>query len=1133
LNFIKFILSSVILLLIAGGNYLFAQSVLHSGEWYKLAVQEDGVYKIDYNLLKKTSINPDHTDPKKIKIYGNGGGILPQANHVARAVDLVENAIYIEGEDDGKFDKNDFILFYAEGSDKTEFNVPRNIFSYQNNIYSDKNFYFLTVSDGDGKRIATSENLEGSHPVINTFDDYVCHEKDEFNKLHSGRQWFQSKIDGSNEVVLDFPGAGIVPGSDIKIVSSVMALTYTSASFKIFLNDILIAEQTMLPVANNRYAPKGYYKKDTITIGEAAVGASTKSRQVLKYQFIKGSGTVDGYLDFALLNFKKNLALYGNQTIFTSGASLANAQSTFEVTSATGQIMIWDVTNPTDAKSQSFSFSNTLAKFATETTTLKKFIVFNNSSAAPELIGKINNQNLHGLETPALLIVTHPLFKDEAMRLAEHRQNFNNLVTYVVTTDEVYHEFSSGRQDISAIRDFTKYLYDKNPGTLKALLLFGKSSYDYKNRIVNNTNFVPTYESRNSLHPLQTYSSDDYFVFLENNEGEWSEEQSQNHTLDIGVGRLPVKTAEEAKNVVDKLIQYDRDKKALGYWRKEIVFVADDGNNEDGFTSLHQYQANQLASYIETNHPEFDTKKIFMGTYPKTLKPNGEDVNKMTSDIVRAFDKGSLIINYTGHGSYRLWADEWVFTDLDIENLKNKLYPFLVTATCEFGQHDNPTEISSAEKCILVKDGGAIGIVSTGRPVNSTTNFNLNQAFYEALFTRDDGKYSSTGEVFKQTKNNSTSGVANRNFSLLGDPSMMLALPQQSIKINSLKTASGSDDLKALSTVIVSGEIQQNGERSTDFTGTLEATLFDKETNFTTTGRNDPPFNFKTWHNALFRGKASVTNGEFRIEFMLPKNIAYQVGNGKLGLYAADPAKHIDAKGGTNAFKVGETEKNVAAENTTPTLRLFMGDTTFTNGGVTSSDTYLIANLHDVSGINISSYGIGNSIIATLDNDVETFLLNDYYIANTDDFTSGWIHYPVKKLTPGRHTFTVKAWDVFNNPAEATVHFVVTEGNSLTLESFYNYPNPFLSETTLSFTHNRSGDDLEAELYLYTVAGSLIMAHHISVPASEYRVNLLNFDNSGGGDKKLSAGLYLARVIVRSVTNGSKNERLTKLIILN
>ncbi len=1072
-------------------------------------------------------IDPSKVDPKKIKIYGQGGGMLPQSNSQIRPVDLIENAIFVAGEDDNVFNSGDYILFYAEGADKAKFIPAKNIFEYEHNLYADKNYYFLTIGDSNGKRISVSENLSTPAPIVDEFNDFSFHELDQYNELTSGREWFGEKFDATLTQTLKFNTPGIIDGSSLTLVSDVMAQSNSGSSFTIRFNGSAVADQYVLPIPNAKYATKGRHQRDTLSFAANTVSAQLKTEQELSYQYTKSAaGRSVGYLDFFLVNMVRKLALYGNQTLFRSRKSLEQGVTQFKIENVISSTSIWEVTNPSEASRQVFSLNNNVGSFTTSSLQLKEYVVFNDAIPAPHYSGKVINQDLHGAITPNLLIIVHPDFLSEAIRLANHRMSHDGITALVFTTDQVYNEFSSGRQDVSAVRDFARFLNLKSPGQLQNLLLFGRGSYDYKDRVYANTNFVPTYESRNSLHPLETYSSDDYFGFLEDHEGNWGESPAEYHTLDIGVGRLPVKTLTEAKNIVDKLIQYDLAPSMQGSWRNEITFVADDGD-----FNIHQNQANQLANQVGVLNPTINTKKIYVDAYEQILKPGGEIAPDVNAAIEESIDRGSLVVNYTGHGGEKLWAQERIFDDFMIETLTNSIYPLFVTATCEFGRHDDPAQISSAEICVIRKNSGAIGMVTTARPVNASTNFELNKAFYDALFIKEAGRSITLGEVFRRTKNNSISGVSNRNFSLLGDPSMRLAFPQLDARVLEIKTKTGSDTLKALSTVVVKGAIMDSETVLTNYDGILYATLFDKETAYTTLGNENPPFNYMARTNALFRGKSTIQNGMFEFEFLVPKNISYQLGLGKLSLYAKDTENNRDASGGLENFTIGKSEAVVDNDTQAPFISAFMGDATFIDGGVISPQSKLVVKINDASGVNISNYGIGNSIIATLD-DETTFILNDYYESEIDDFTTGWIHYPMKDLLPGRHQIVVKAWDTHNNPAETTVNFIVSDGNSIAIESFRNYPNPFEMETQLFFTHNRPGDDLEAEVTIMDVTGSVVETAEFTIFSSPFKVDLMNFSTSNNPYKKQPAGLYFARLRIRSITNGSKNEQVTKLIIL-
>lgn len=1116
-------------LLSAGCHFAYAQSsVLQSGSWYKVGVKTRGVYKISFDQFKSMGFD-SNADPRKIRIYGNKGGMLPQALAEWRADDLTENAIHVEGESDGVFNSGDYILFYGEGADGVSFDVNSETFKYEHNLYSDYNYYFITVSTDNGKRIGSSENINGVHPVIRSYDDFVYHEIDEYNELKSGREWFGERFDLTTQYVFNLNLTDVVADKSIKLVSDVMAQAFAGSSFTIAVNGVDVGTQTVSPIPNTQYGTKGRHQRDTLVFNTTAT-----SNLELKYQYNKASsGKSVGFLDFFLFQVTRKLVLSNNQTIFSSINSLDQVVSSFEIGNVTTDSRVWDVTDPYEIQEQKFTTVSDKLIFSTATEVLKTFVVFNSNLSAPEFVGKVENQNLHGLGVVNFLIVAHPDFYAEAERLATHRQQYSGYNTVVVTPQQIYNEFSSGRQDVAAIRDFIKYLFENNSTALKAVLMFGRGSYDYKDRVSNNTNFVPVYESRNSLAPLETYSSDDYFGFLEMHEGNWGESPAQNHTMDVGVGRLPVKSMEEARILVDKIIAYDKGNGEPGHWQKSIVFVADDGSISDGFTSIHQSQANSLAEDIDASYPEFNQRKVFMGAYEKTVRPGGESIPEVNERIVQEFNQ-ALVINYTGHGSERIWADERVFTENEINALENARFPFLVTATCEFGRNDDPAQISSAEKSILHAAGGAIGLVTTARPVYSFSNFELNQAFYEAFFQREDNKPIWLGEIFRRTKNNSTSGVGNRNFSLLADPAMTLKIPTNKVAVTSFQTITGSLTLKALSTVVLKGEIRDDTDQlQTNFNGYSEITLFDKRMDYVTVGKNNPPYAFSQWSNVLFRGKASVNDGKFEITFTLPKNIAYQPAEGKLSLLAVDTSTYADASGSYNGFDIGGTESNPVVDNQSPEMKLYMNDTTFRDGGTVRSSSTLLVRLKDENGINISSYGIGNVIMATLDDDAAIYSLNDFYQADLDDATRGWIHYPITNLEPGRHTLTVKVWDLHNNLIQEKISFYVTEGEALIIESLAGYPNPFLNETAIVFTHNRAGDDLEGELIVYKSTGEQLEAHEFSIPNSPYRVNLSDIVGLLGAEKKLSAGIYLVRVTVRSLSNGTINERVTKLIAVH
>lgn len=1115
--------------LIAHNILAQTSSHLSSGEWYKFSVASDGVVKIDYNLLRSAGVNPDQIDPRKIRIFGGQNGMLPQANNLPRNQNLTEVAIQVAGESDGQFNSNDYIMFYGQGPDRYEFDPVKQTFQYENNLFTDKNYYFLTIGPETGKRVLQQESIAGNYPLIQQYDDFAYYETERYNILKSGRQWFGEQFDAITEATIRFELPHIVAGSDIGVISHVMAQSTNSSSFQISINNIPVLTQSIAAVPNTTYGIKGVIKADTIKIPETLVGASSRSSQDIKYQFTRGSeGLSVGYLDYFILNLKRNLVLSTDQILVRSSASLGNPVSTFSISGASSNTRVWNVSNPGEVVEQKFSLTGNTLSFSIDTEVLHTFTIFNLDKVKPAIFeSKVNNQNLHGLPAPELLIITHSSLLSEAQRLAAHRSSYSGIETVVVTTDQIYNEFSGGKQDVTAIRDFIRSLFVQTEANLKNVLLFGRGSYDYKDRVLGNTNYVPIYESRNSLSPLETYGSDDYYTFLEAEEGAWSESPAITHTMDIGIGRLPVKNLTEARQVVDKLIDYDKMPAGFGAWQNEILFVADDGD-----FNIHNSQADQLANTIEFLNPGFTTKKFFLDSFEQETRPSGQVSPLANTALDKAIHKGSLIVNFTGHGSERVWMDERILDETWIQGWKNApYYPLLVTATCEFGRHDDPFQITSGEQTLLQKRSGSIGLVTSARPVNSSTNFTLNRAFYEALFTKTNNQFRDLGTIFKDTKNNSMSGVANRNFSLLGDPSMRLALPEYEIVFDEIKTAQGLSELQGLSHVVIKGHIEKEAVTQTAFTGELTLTLFDEEVNQVTLGDENPPFNYSTRSNQLFRGKASVNQGLFQIEFIMPRNISPSLVSGKFTASAFDPAGKF-ANGSQINNLIGGLNPDPQPDNTPPVVQLYLGDTTFIPGGIVGPDTKIVARLSDESGINISGNPTGQEIMASI-NGGEPFSLNNYYTADTNTFKKGGLEYPLKGLSSGKHTLTLSASDTYNNQTTAEVDFVVTEGVQIEIQEFNNYPNPFIESTTLEFTHTRPGEDLEVYLTIYDMIGNSILNQTYEVLASQYRVTLTDWDGKSAAGTKLGQGVYIGKLSVRSLLDGSKNEHFTKLIILN
>ena len=1114
-----------------------SNSVLAEGNWYKFGVTSAGIFQINAGMLSEAGIDINSIDPKKIKIFGNGGGMLPQALGETRLQDLTENAIFVSGEGDGKFDTNDFVLFYGQGPDNYGFDAIEQKFIYQKNLYSDTAYYFLTVGSTEGFRIKSQDNLGTGFPVIDKYDYYTAFEEDKFNLISSGRKWYGEGFKSSaKDFVFDMQG--IAPNTPASIEVSTLSFNSfdNNSTFDISIDGSQVGQQNFSSVTSYIYGLKGDDQLNSFEFNTSMLNADNKITVNLRFNPSANLEST-GYLDYLFLTVQRNLSLVGDQIQFRSIASLGQPNSTFEISNFSAEARIWDISDPINPREQLFDFNsgNGNATFGVATVQLKEFITFNGNYLSPSYKGPVKNQNLHGGEVTDMVIISYPDFVGEAERLAAFRRNMDGLSVKVVTIEEVYNEFSSGAQDVTAIRDYMKHLYDKGTGgRLKYLLLFGDCSYDYKKRENNDTNKVPVYESRDSLWPTRTYSSEDYYGFLDDDEGEWIENTSGDHLLDIGIGRLPVNTVEEARIVVDKIIHYSTNPGTLGNWRNEIYLIADDSDG-DGFR--HFLDAESLSRQIEESYSQFNVNKLYLDAFAQETTPNGEVAPEFRALIEQAIHRGTLIVNYTGHGNEEKLTEETVIDVELVRKLENyDQLPLFVTATCEFGRYDDPVKKSGAEELILNPKGGAIAMLTTSRPVFSDSNLELNLAFYNTVFNQINGKYLRLGDIMVQTKNNSLEGFKNRNFSLLGDPSMRLNYPEKDIRISEINGTPVEieiDTLTALNKVTIAGEIvDENSVLIADYNGILEGVVFDKKSSKETLPSEGRTFNFEIRESVIYKGKVSIKEGRFELEFVVPKNISYLSDNGKISMYAQSKEGLQDANGANVDVVIGGSSKNVPADNNPPTVELYMEDTSFVSGGYTNSNTLLLAHLTDENGINISNSGLGQNITAVLDGK-KTFNLNDFYETDIDSYQSGWVAFPLNDISAGEHVIEFKAWDTFNNSAESSIRFKVKENNEIVFTSLYNYPNPFNQSTTFHIEHNRAGDDLYLTIEIFSVKGELVRRINYTYENSPRTINDIEWNGRGFAGKILENGIYIYKVYLSSAEDGAKNQQYQKLVIIN
>ncbi len=1102
-------------------------SVLSTGDWYKIKVNKTGIYKIDYEDLEEMGIPVGSIDPRNIRLYGNGGGMLPEANSTFVYDDLQENAIIVAGEDDGKFNQGDYILFYGESPTAWNYDAFDSIFKHTVNLYDDYTYYFITTSIGTGKRITAQSSGSNFNKTITEFNDYDYHETDEYNLLGTGRKWYGDLFDYSTTFNFERNVPGLILDDNMLIRSAFAARSFVDSYYKIYADGDLIGDVKIEKVYNSSdktFAREKSFKEEYQPDSE---------KIDIELEYIKTSSNSTGWLDYVEVNYMRELNFYGSQMSFRSAESVGEGNTTkFLLSGADESTRIWNVTDPLNVNSIDGSLIGSDYAFILPTDTLLELIAYDGSSFHQvDFVGKIDNQNLHGINNVDMIIVTHPLFYNEASELADYHSNHDNLSVALTTTKQIYNEFSSGGQDISAIRNFMRMLYNRSSkgNEPKYLLLFGDASYDYKNRIEDNTNFVPSWESVTSLNMIHSYVADDYFVLLDEDEGYNAE-----GNLDMGVGRLPVGTRKQAQAAVNKIKHYSGSSEAvMKSWRNYITFVADDEDN-----NLHIEQAQELSQLVKADFKNFNIDKIYLDAYPQVSTPSGQRYPEVTEAINDRMEKGTLVLNYTGHGGELGLAHEQILNISDINNWKNfDNLPVFVTATCEFSRFDDPNRTAAGEYVFLNPDGGAIALFTTTRATFAISNFKLNKEFYKCAFKKTNGEYPRLGDVLRMSKNNSSPSSSNtRKYALLGDPAVALSYPKDSVatlKIDGYEVKETPDTLKALAEVTVTGAVYNNyGDKLEYFNGLLFTTVFDKPSKIVTYGQDSQsdPMTFYLRKNILYKGKAQIINGEFSFSFIVPKDIAYNFGYGRISYYARND--NSDAAGYYENVIVGGYNEDAAQDHQGPLVELYINDTNFVNGGITDKNPVLLAYVYDESGINTVGNGIGHDITAVMDNETDKpFILNDYYEADIGNYKSGTIEYPFFNLDEGEYTLSLKVWDVYNNSADATIEFTVVGSSDFIVERLLNYPNPFYYNTYFVFEHNMPDTELDITIQIFTLQGKLVKTINETVISEGYNCPPIQWNGNNQNGKKLSRGIYIYRMIAKT-RSGIIAEKNGKLIIV-
>jgi len=1110
-------------------------SVLSAGDWHRFKITSEGVYKISVADLTALNIDPTTVSTSTYQIYGTQGGIIPEIIDAARTDDLGELAIkVVDANSNNRLDGNDHILFYAQGPHRWTYDANLKQYVHQNNFYDNNNYVYLTHSQKNGKRLITRSSGQGEafDTTITSYSQLVVHEQDLRSFIASGREWFGESFGKQTSQTFSHTFSNIRMGEDAFLRQRFAGRSVqTSSSYSLKVNNKVWYSATINQVGGDYdqdfCAPPSQAAK-TFTVDNAKID--------LTYTFVKGNSTADAWLDYYELSVPVNMQFGSGQQLVYIKDAQGNNRIKLQMNSANFEI--WDVSDYFNGIAQSLytNADKSEAIIQNDGRRLQLVAFAPDGTKKPEYVGKVQNQNLHAISNVDYVIVTHPDYEDQANRLAELHKSINGYSLVVVRTTDIYHEFGGGKKDATAIRDFLRMIYERgqtSSKTLKYALLFGDGTYDFKDRVDKNTNYIPTFQSTNSYDPSYSHGSDDYFGILDPGEGYFNVSDAK-EGLDIGIGRIPCRNRDQARIMIDKITRYHQST-SFGEWRNRLTFLGDDGDGNNHFNDTEQ-----VSAHIDNQNPVYNVNKIYLDAYQQESFGSGEKYPDVNAAIDRNFEKGHFIFNYLGHGGPSGMAHERVVTREQIRNWSNtdKL-PVVITATCELTRYDDPSTDSPGELMLFDENGGAIALITTTRLVYINLNRDLNDKVLNAnMFDFTNGK-PALGDIIRVAKNRTQRNVNQRNFSLIGDPAMILAYPKYDVFTISINDSTIGinqiDTFKAFSKMKINGEVRKpDGSLALDFNGIVYPTMYDKFLDYTTLG-NDPESNIATYqmqNSVLYRGKVSVVNGKFSFQFVVPKDIAYQYGQGKLVYYTDNGV--VDGNGYEDRITIGGSSSDVAVDKTGPELELFMDDYSFIFGGLTATKPLLLCKVYDENGINTVGNGIGRDITAILDEGTENeqiLILNDFYQSTLDSYQEGELRYPMERLEQGNHTMKVRVWDVYNNVSEGYTEFVVTNDADLTLGHVLNYPNPFTTHTDFHFDHNKEGQNIDVQIQVLSISGKVVKTfHHNSTTAGSHFDNI-SWDGRDTHGDRLGRGVYLYKIKVKS-EDGSEAEAVEKLVLL-
>ena len=1056
--------------------------------YLKIYTKAEGIHRITGEDLQAAGVGIAEIDPATLQLFSDGQRPLPIPTTGPRP-DLREVAIRVNSSDDGSFGNLDYLEFYAQALNRFEWSEANQDFEFLTNPYDTEACYWLRWNLEPGNRMSTEDGTpEEATRIRRTFTDYLRLEEDQHNLFKAGLTWTWNTFDSEAVFTHTFNLSGVE--------SPTASIEAHFFNFEFYSHP---RRRGSARLAINRTGQNTAFRNQARILGDFPI---QNGLNLLHAEYLPAADdTTAAYrgLDWVELRYQRSTRLHSNEMTIYSEPTSGLLATAYRSEGDIGQIDIFDVRNPFDP----IQITTSDQTYFQDDMESKPGIHYLKRTGFFHRPVRIENAQRGRLNYSGgnYLVIVPAAWKTTVLPLVDHRRTASGFTVQVVTTEEIRDEYGFGRNDPIAIRNFLRHAAATWHPRPEYVVFAGSGYFDYRNITGEYpNNWVPTYEI-SGLNNIDTRNIDDLLLDLQRD----AQSSLQTIKADIAFGRFPADTEQQLSNMIEKTIRSETEFEP-GLWRLQALMIADDeyaGNSSTEFFHLEQID-NRYTPFMES--AGFQRITAYSTVYPLV---NGEKPD-LTRELVNAINHGNRFTIFKGHGGPNQLTHENILNfDRDMGKIRNTNLMFYL-GLCSFKWNERRNGL--CYDLLRRKDTGLFAAVIPGYPIFSFQSELFYVQFLDELFGN------SQGILGKTLINAKGAGTNDQKYALLGDPAAVVCLPEERIFINDIKP----DTIRANSLVEISGTVIDGAREDLLLVEVREPGKI-----FTTTQGTNHELN----GSALYRGQVAIENGSFNLRFIASADLADSVAlRGRINAYTWNGAR--EGRGVLRDIPIGGRVEGID-DNSGPEIDMRIEQ--YDDG------PYLVAELFDKSGINLSGLQGNEPVLFIDDNRDAPYYLSEFFTYERGSYQRGILKYPLPTLTAGLHSATLVVHDNQNNPSSDSVSVVTTIeqltetiADKITLGR--NYPNPFNPVTAIPFS--LAGNAIyQVRLEIYNTLGQRVaVLLNQSMEAGDHTVEWQGLDQGG---QQVASGVYIYRLWASSHApaaapqqRGSVYQESRKLLLL-